>query len=258
MSNNIHSTAIISAKAKIGENVSIGPFVIVEDDVEIGNNTKIETGTILFSGARIGKNVHLFPYTMISGTPQDLKYNGEPTLTYIGDNTVIREFATINKGTDATGKTSIGSNCLIMSYCHIAHDCSLGDNIIMSNSTQLGGHVVIEDWVVVGGVAKVHQFCRIGKHAMIGADVKLVKDVAPFTLVDRKPAQVEGVNKIGLRRRGFSENVIKELQDFYDTIIFSKFNNQTGITEFKKRGQISEDVKYCIDFIENSVRGIHR
>lgn len=254
----IHSTAIVSDKAKIGKNVRIGPFSIIEDDVEIGDNCEIRSSVIIANGSRIGKNCKFFAGAVISTEPQDLKFDGEPTHVYIGDNTMVREFATINRGTRETGKTSIGSNCLIMSYCHVAHDCSVGDNVIISNVTQLAGHVTIEDWVVLGGMAKIHQFCRVGKHSMVGADCKVVKDVAPFTLVDRKPAQVEGINKVGLRRRGFANDVIQEIEQFYDTILFSGYNNRDGITKFSEREKIHEEVRYCIDYIENSVRGIHR
>lgn len=258
MNDNIHSSAIISNKAEIGNNVKIGSNVVIEDDVIIGNNCEIRSGAIISNGARIGNNVRIFSYAIISAEPQDLKYNNEITYVSIGDNTVVREFATINRGTEATGKTVIGSDCLIMTYCHVAHDCILGNNIIMSNAVQLGGHVEIEDWVVLGGVAKIHQFCKVGKHSMIGADTKIVKDVAPYTLVDRKPAQVEGINKIGLRRRGYTPELIKEIEQFYDTILFSGFNNKDGINQYLKREIISDEVRHCIDFIQNSVRGIHR
>jgi UDP-N-acetylglucosamine acyltransferase len=258
MSELIHKTAIVSQKAKIGENVSIGAFSIIEDDVIIGDNTEIRSSVVIANGARIGKNCKIFTGAVISTEPQDLKFSGEPTLVKIGDNTCIREFATINRGTNETGETIVGSNCLIMSYCHVAHDCRVGDNVIISNVSQLAGHVTIEDWVVLGGVAKIHQFCRVGKHSMVGADCKVVKDVAPFTLVDRKPAQVEGINKVGLRRRGFSAEVIQEIESFYDTILFSGYNNRDGIAKFLENPPVCDDVKYCIEFIENSVRGIHR
>ena len=258
MSNNIHPQAIVSNLARIGENVSIGPFAIIEDDVEVGDNSEIRSGAVLANGARLGKNVRVFSNAVISTEPQDLKFEGESTLTIIGDGTTIREFATINRGTKETGKTQVGNNCLIMSYCHVAHDCVLGDNIVMSNVCQLGGHVVIEDWVVIGGVSKIHQFCRVGKHSMIGADTKVVKDVAPYTLIDRKPAQVEGINKIGLRRRGYNQEIINVIEKFYDTLIFSGFNNRDGIKEFQKHNALSDEINYCINFIESSVRGIHR
>ncbi|MFA5511499.1 MAG: acyl-ACP--UDP-N-acetylglucosamine O-acyltransferase, partial [Candidatus Kapaibacterium sp.] len=157
MSVKIHNTSIVSSKAKIGVNVNVGPYSIIEDDVEIGDNCEIRSNVIIANGARIGRNCKLFSGAVISTEPQDLKFDGEPTYVNIGDNTVIREFATINRGTKETGLTTIGSDCLIMTYCHVAHDCRIGDNVIISNVTQLAGHVTIEDWVVMGGVAKVHQ-----------------------------------------------------------------------------------------------------
>ncbi|HRP01952.1 MAG TPA: acyl-ACP--UDP-N-acetylglucosamine O-acyltransferase [Candidatus Kapabacteria bacterium] len=258
MNENIHPTALISPNATIGNNVKIASNVLIEDDVIIGDNCEIRNGAVIANGSRIGNNVKIYSYAIISSEPQDLKYDNEKTYVYIGDNTEIREFATINRGTHATGRTIVGENCLIMTYCHVAHDCHLGNNIIMSNASQLGGHVIIEDWVVLGGVTKIHQFCKLGMHSMIGADAKVVKDVAPYTLIDRKPAQVEGINKVGLRRRGYSNELIKEIEQFYDTILFSGFNNKDGIKEFLKREVISDEVKHCIEFIQNSVRGIHR
>lgn len=258
MARKFHPTAIISEQAIIGDNVTVGPFTIIEDDVEIGGNCEIRSSVVIGKGARIGSNVKIFSGAVISTEPQDMKFDGEHTLTIIGNNTTIREFATINRGTKETGKTQIGDNCLVMAYCHVAHDCIVGDNVIMSNVVQLAGHVVVEDWAILGGVAKIHQFCKIGKHSMIGADVKIVKDVPPFTLVDRKPAQVEGVNKIGLRRRGFTPETISEIEQFYDTLLFSGLNNSDGIAKFMQRDKICDEVQYCIDFIKSSVRGIHR
>lgn len=249
---------LISDKALIGKNTIIEPLAIIEDDVVIGENCIIQNGAKICNGARIGDNVKVYSYAVVSGEPQDLKYKGEKTYTYIDNNTTIREFATVNRGTIETGMTKVGKNCLIMSYCHIAHDCILGDNVILSNVTQLAGHVVLEDWVIMGGVSKVHQFCRIGKHSMIGADTKIVMDVAPFTLVDGNPARVETINKIGLKRRGFAPEIINEIEEFYDTLLFSGLNNKDGISKFLERQGISEEVLYCIDFIKNSKRGIHR
>jgi UDP-N-acetylglucosamine acyltransferase len=249
---------LISEKALIGENTIIEPLAIIEDDVIIGDNCIIQSGAKICNGARIGSNVKVYSYAVVSGEPQDLKYKGEKTYTFIDNNTTIREFATVNRGTVETGMTKVGKNCLIMSYCHIAHDCILGDNVILSNVTQLAGHVVLEDWVIMGGVSKVHQFCKIGKHSMIGADTKIVMDVAPYTLVDGNPARVETINKIGLKRRGFAPEIISEIEEFYDTLLFSGLNNKDGISKFLERKQVSEEVLYCINFIKNSKRGIHR
>lgn len=255
---NIHPSAIVSDKAKIGNNVTIGAFSIIEDDVEIGNNCEIRSSVVIANGARIGNNVKIFHGAVISTEPQDLKYKNEQTFVRIGDNTEIREYATINRATTATYETIVGSNCLIMTYCHVAHDCRLGDNIIISNASQLGGHVEIEDWVILGGVTKVHQFCRIGCHAMVGADVKITKDVPPYTLIGREPARVEGINKVGLRRRGFSKETITGIENFYDTILFSGLNTGDGIKSFVAKNNISDEVKHCVEYIEKSSRGIYR
>lgn len=254
----IHPTAIVSDKAKIGENTTIGPFTIIEDDVEIGNNCEIRSNVQIANGARIGNDVKIYHGVVIATEPQDLKYKNERTFAYVGDNTVIREYATINRATTATYETKVGANCLIMTYCHVAHDCILGDNIIMSNASQIGGHVEIEDWVILGGVTKVHQFCKIGCHAMVGADVKVVKDVPPYTLIGREPARVEGINKVGLRRRGFSREEINSIESFYDIILFSGLNTGDGIKEFKNKNKTTSHVEHCMNFIEKSSRGIYR
>jgi UDP-N-acetylglucosamine acyltransferase len=253
-----HPTAIISTKAEIGDNVSIGAFTIIEDDVKIGNNTEIRSSVILANGTRLGNNCKVFAGSIIGTEPQDLKFVNEPTIAQIGDNTVIREFVTINRGTVATGITRIGENCLVMSYCHVAHDCHIGNNVIMSNVSHLAGHVTIEDWANLGGFTKVHQFCTIGTHSMIGGDLKLVKDVAPYTLIGKVPPKVEGINKIGLKRKNFPQELINEIEEFYNMILYSGYNITDGIAEFMKRPYISPEVKHCIGFIKKSERGIHR
>jgi UDP-N-acetylglucosamine acyltransferase len=253
----IHPTAIVSEDAKIGEDVRIGPYSIIEDNVEIGSGCEIRSSVMVGRGTRLGDECCLFHGAVVGTEPQDLKYDGEETYAIIGDKTTVREYATINRGTSATGKTVVGRECLIMAYSHVAHDCRLGEHVIMSNVTQLAGHVEIADWVIFGGVAKVHQFCNIGSHVMIAADAMVVKDVPPFVLLGRKP-QVEGVNKIGLRRRGFSNQIIDEIENFYDTVIFSGFNTRDGIRKYKDGREAIEEVRYCMDFIENSMRGIYR
>ncbi len=254
----IHPTAIVSPKAELGTGVSVGPFSIIEDDVQVGDNTEIRSSVVLANGARIGSDCRIHSSCVIATEPQDLKYKNERTYAFVGDRTVLREYVTVNRGTVETGKAVVGDDCLIMTYCHVAHDCRVGNNVIMSNVSQLAGHVTIEDWVILGGVAKIHQFCTVGSHSMIGADVKIVKDVPPFTLVGRQPAKVEGVNKIGLRRRGFKSKTIRAIEEFYDTVLFSGMNNTEGIKHYKAKGDLLEEVEYCIKFIENSKRGIHR
>ncbi|ROL61241.1 acyl-ACP--UDP-N-acetylglucosamine O-acyltransferase [Bacteroidetes/Chlorobi group bacterium ChocPot_Mid] len=255
---NIHPTAIVSKQAKIGENVTIGAFTIIEDDVEIGNGTTIRSNVVLANGARIGKDVLICNGAVIATEPQDLKFGGEKTYAYVGDRTVIREYATINRGTHATGKAVVGEDCFIMAYCHVAHDCVVGNHVIMANATQLAGHVHVDDWVTIGGVVKIHQFCRVGCHSMLGADVKIAKDVPPYTLVGSIPAKIDGINKIGLKRRGFSSELIAEIDEFYKTILHSGYNTNDGIKKFLERNHISDEVKACIKFIEESQRGIYR
>jgi len=258
MSVEIHPTAIVSKKAEIGTNVKIGPYSIIEDNVVIGDGNEIKSHVYIASGSRIGKNNRFFSYSVIGTEPQDLKYSGAPTEAIIGNENTIREFATINRGTESTGKTIVGSNNLIMTYCHIAHDNRVGSNIVMANVAQFGGHVKIEDWVVVGGVVKVHQFCSIGCHSMIGADVKIVKDVPPYTLIGKSPAKVEGINSIGLKRRGFSTETIKSIEEFYKFLIYSGLNVSDGLAKYMKKEIITEEVRHCIEFVKNSNRGIHR
>lgn len=255
-----HPTAIVSPKAKIEENVRIGPYCIVNDDVYISEGTELIANVYLDNGTQIGKNCLLFPGAVIATKPQDLKYDNSATKAIIGDNNEIREFVTIHRGTQHTGATIVGNNNLIMAYCHIAHDCRVGNNNILANVVQLAGHVHIEDWVVIGGVVKIHQFCRIGAHAMIGGDVKVVKDIPPFTLVGENPPKVSGINKIGLKRRGFPEEVIKEIDNFYRLIFHSGLNNSDGIRKYLEThpNGILPEIQHCIEFIQTSERGVYR
>lgn len=254
----IHKSAIVSAKAQIGKNTSIGPNTLIEDNVIIGENCEIKNNVVLANGARIGNNVKIFTGAIIAAAPQDLKYDNEPTLAIVGDDTVVREYATINRGTTATGETRVGKNCLIMTYCHIAHDCILGDNIIMSNGCQLGGHVEIEDWVGLGGVVLVHQFSKLGKHSFIGAGIKVVKDFPPFILTGKMPPKIEGINKIGLKRRGFSDDTIKKIDRFYRDLTRSGKTNKNLFAEYEAQEDLIPEIKDCIRFINSSERGIYR
>lgn len=253
-----HNTAIISKEAKIGENVIIGPYSIIEDDVEIGDNTEIRAHVHLANGSRIGRSCRIHSGCVIATEPQDLKFGGEPTLAIVGDRTVLREFVTVNRGTKHSGMSKVGSDCLLMAYCHVAHDCRVGNNVIMANATQLGGHVQIDDWANTGGVVKVHQFCRVGMHSFVGADVKIVKDVPPFTLIGRDPAKVEGINKIGLRRRGFTPEQIDNIEEFYKVILNSGLNVSDGIRRIMEKENLPPEVLHCIEFIKSSERGIVR
>jgi UDP-N-acetylglucosamine acyltransferase len=259
MSVHIHPLASVAPEARIGSNVTIGPFAVIESDVEIGDGSNISAHATLMNGTRIGSECSVFPGAVIGAVPQDLKFKGEKTLAIIGDRTVIRECATVNRGTEATGRAIIGKDCLIMAYCHVAHDCTVGDHVIMSNVSQLAGHVSIGNWVILGGLAKVIQFCTVGDHAMIGADCKITKDVAPYALIGREPAKVEGVNKIGLRRRGFSNDAIDAIQELYSAVFFSGMNTTDGLEEYLRlHPNMLPEVASCMEFIRSSRKGIIR
>jgi len=256
---NIHPTAIVSPAAKLGNNVSIGAFSIVEDDVTIGDNTKIGYHCIIAKRTTIGKNNKIYNSAVLGTDPQDMKYRGEPTTTIIGDNNIIREFVTINNGTNENEYTIVGNNNVLLSYVHIAHDNRIGNNIIVSNIVQFGGHVTVEDNVVVGGCAAVHQFCTIGKLTMIGAGAIITQDATPFSLIDRVP-KFSSINRIGLTRNGFSEELRREISNFYQLVFKSGHNNTAGIKAYleTKTGNIAPEIQYIIDFINNSKRGVIR
>ncbi|MCE3280010.1 MAG: lpxA [Bacteroidetes bacterium] len=214
----------IHPEAKIGKNVTVSAFSSVYENVEIGDGTWIGPNVTIFSGARIGKNCKIFPGAVIAAVPQDLKYKGEDSVVEIGDNTIIRECVTINRGTVDKMKTKIGDNCLLMAYVHIAHDCILGDNIIIANSVNLAGHVDIEDYVIIEGGTGVGQFVRIGAHAFVSGLTGVRKNVPPFTKAAREPLQYVGVNSVGLRRRGFSNETILQIEDIYRTLYVKGLN----------------------------------
>ena len=252
----VHSTAIVDPKAIIGDNVTIGPFSIIEAGVFIGDRTTVGNNVTISSGTHIGKDCKIFHSASIGAIPQDLKYNNEETLLYIGDRTVIREFVSVNKGTSALGKTEIGSDCLLMASVHVAHDCVVGNNVIMSNLTTLGGHVNIDDWVILSGGVLVHQFCNISKHAFIGAGALVTQDVPPFILAAGSPVEYSGINSVGLKRRGFSIDDRKELKKIYKMYFRSKNNRKENLLKIKKELASFKYTKLITDFIENSERGI--
>lgn len=216
--------AYVHPAAKIAPSVVIDPFVTIDQNVEIGEGTRIGSNVTIMEGARIGKNCTIFPGAVISAIPQDLKFRGEETLAIIGDNTTIRECVTVNRGTAARGKTVVGNNCLLMAYCHVAHDCIVGDNVIMSNATQLAGEVVVDNFAVIGGGTLVHQFCHIGPHVMIQGGALVNKDIPPYVKAAREPIAYAGVNSIGLRRRNFSNEQIREIQEIYRYLYLSGLN----------------------------------
>ncbi|MCS6989452.1 MAG: acyl-ACP--UDP-N-acetylglucosamine O-acyltransferase [Chloroherpetonaceae bacterium] len=223
MSVEIHPTAIVSPKAKLADGVSIGAFAVVEDDVEIGEGTLVQPRAHIASGARIGKRCRIFVGAVVSMIPQDLKFKGETSFVVVGDETTIREYATLHRGTGENGKTVVGSNCLIMAYVHLAHDVVVGDHVIISNATQVGGHCEIGDHATIGGVCGIHQFTRVGRHAMVASSSRVVYDVPPFVMAGREPFRYEGLNLVGLKRRGFPPETLKTLRDIYRVIF------QTGL-----------------------------
>ena len=252
----VHSTAIVDPNAKIGDDVTIGPFSVIEAGVSIGDRTTVGNNVTISSGTHVGKDCKIFHSASIGAIPQDLKYNNEETFLYIGDRTVIREFVSINKGTSALGKTEIGSDCLLMASVHVAHDCIVGNNVIMSNLTTLGGHVNIDDWVILSGGVLVHQFCNISKHAFIGAGALVTQDVPPFILAAGSPVEYSGINSVGLKRRGFSIDDRKELKNIYKMYFRSKNNRKENLSKIKKELALLKYTDLIVEFIENSERGI--
>ena len=253
---NIHPSAIIDPKAQIGENVKIGPFVIIENDVVIGDGTEIKSSAVIKSGARIGKECRIFQSAVISEIPQDLKFSGEKTLLEIGDRTTVREFCTLNRGTSELGKSSIGNDCLLMAYVHVAHDCVIGDKTILANGVQLAGHVSIGYHVTIGGMTPIHQFCNVGDHAFVGGGYRVVQDVPPYILASGEPLKFAGVNNVGLRRRGFSSESRMNIKRVYKQIFYSAMNMSESIKEIKSNIEQTEEVKIILNFIENSNRGL--
>lgn len=248
--------AYIHPAAKIAPSVVIDPFVTIEQNVEIGEGTRIGSNVTIMEGARIGKNCTIFPGAVISGIPQDLKFQGEETLAIIGDNTTIRECVTINRGTASKGKTVVGNNCLIMAYSHVAHDCVVGDNVIISNATQIAGEVVVDNFAVIGGGTLIHQFCHIGPHVMIQGGALVNKDIPPYVKAAREPISYAGVNSIGLRRRGFSNDTIREIQDIYHYLYLSGYNNSDAVERIEAELPATKERDEIIMFVRNSKRGI--
>lgn len=252
----IHPTAIINPGAELAENVTVGPYAIIENDVFIGPGCKIGPFVYLGSGARLGSRVQLFNGAVIATNPQDLKFKGESSTVEIGNDTVVREYATIHRGTEATGRTVVGSNCFLMAYSHVAHDCVIADKVIMANSVNLAGHVHLEEHVSIGGVVPVHQFVRIGRHSFIGGGYRVPKDVPPYILAAGEPLRFAGLNIVGLKRRGFSVETLTALKQAYTLIYNSSLNVSQGIARIKEEMQIIPEIQQVIDFIEQSERGI--
>ena len=250
--------AYIHPAAKIHPSVVIDPFVSIDQNVEIGEGTHIGSNVTIMEGARIGKHCNIFPGAVISGIPQDLKFNGEETTAEIGDYTTIRECVTVNRGTASRGKTTVGSRCLIMAYSHIAHDCKIGDNVIMSNATQVAGEVVVDNFAVIGGGTLIHQFCHLGEHVMIQGGAHINKDIPPFVKAGRDPIAFTGINSIGLRRRNVNNDQIRDIQETYRYLYLSRLNVSDAVDRIEAELPATPERDLIIEFIRNSKRGIVR
>ena len=253
----IHPTAIVSGKAELADGVIVDPYAIIEDDVVIGEGTYIGPHTLIANGARIGKNCKIHNGAVVSTAPQDLSYKNERTFFELGDNSTIREFCTLNRGTTKQHfKSSVGSNCLLMAYVHVAHDCVIGNNVIIANSVQMAGHITIQDFAIIGGLTAIHQFVNIGAHTMIGGHFRIPKDVPPFIIAGGWPVSFERLNIIGLRRRGFTKEALDALNDAYRILYLSKLNVSQGVERINATMTVTPEIKMVLDFIAASKRGI--
>ena len=257
MATEIHKTAVVDKGANIGDDVYIGPYVVIESDVEIGDGCRIEPFAQIKRFTKMGKNNHIHSYACIGGPPQDLKFKGEESYLIIGDDNCIREYVTLNRGTKhGGGVTKIGSRCLIMAYVHVAHDCILSDEVIMANAATLAGHVIIEEGAVLGGLSAVHQFVRIGKYAYIGGMTGVAQDVPPYTLIAGERGSMHGLNLVGLKRRGFSKEDITSLKKAYKILWREGLKKEEAIEKIQAELGNSDKVMELIEFVKNSERGV--
>jgi UDP-N-acetylglucosamine acyltransferase len=254
----ISNLAYVHPNARLAENVTVEPFAYISENVEIGEGTWIGPNATILDGARIGKNCRIFPSSVISAIPQDLKFRGEETTAEIGDGTTIREGATVNRGTASAGKTVLGRNCLLMTYAHVGHDCILGNNCILGNGAGLAGEVKVHDWAILSAGTLVHQFSRIGGHVMIGGLSKVRTDVPPFIKADRDPLTYLGINTVGLTRRGFEKERIDAIHNIYRLIYQNGLNVSQALDRIEKEMNPSPDREYILEFIRKSERGIIR
>jgi UDP-N-acetylglucosamine acyltransferase len=252
----IHKTAIISDRAEIGSDVKVGPYSIIERDVVVGDGCQIASNVLLAEGAVLKAEVQVHHGAVIGSIPQDLKFEGEESQAVIGEKTVVREYATINRGTKDRGETTIGKDCLIMAYAHVAHDCALGDNVILANSVNLAGHIEIDEHAIIGGVVPVHQFVKIGAHAMIGGGYRVQQDIVPYALAAGYPLKIVGLNSIGLKRRGFERDAIKTLEEVYKILFFSNLNTTQALVKIDSEIEKTPEVQVVLDFMARSNRGI--
>lgn len=253
---NIHPTAMVARPEKIPESTIVGAYTVIEDDVEIGENVWIDSHVSIKEGAHIGDGSKIYFCAAVSGPPQDLKFAGEKTELIVGKNCIIREYVTLNRGTKAHGRTEIGDNCLFMAYCHVAHDCIIGPNVIVVNAVNMGGHVEIGDQAIIGGGTEIHQFCRIGEHAMVGGGFKVAQDIIPYSLAAGYPLACKGLNLIGLSRRGFAKETISKLKTAFKYLMDKKLKTTEALTKIEDEIEMIPEIRRVIDFIRSSERGV--
>ena len=255
----IDPRAAVDPSARLAADVTVGAFAVIGPQVEIGAGSVIGPHAVVQGPTRIGRDNHILPFASIGGMPQDKKYHGEPTWLEIGDRNTLFEFVTLNRGTTQDrGKTSIGNDNWIMAYVHVAHDCQVGNNIILANNTTLAGHVSIEDWAILGGFTKVHQFCRIGAHSFTGMNVDLARDVPPYMMVSGTPAEPRGINSEGLRRRGFTAGQIRNVKNAYRVLYRSELRLEEALAKLRTLAAGQAELKCLVEFLESSERGITR
>ncbi len=257
MHSRIHQTAIVDHAADIGSNVEIGPYSIIEAGVKIGDGCSIASHAVIASGTELGSGCRIFKGAVLGTIPQDLKFHGEETKLFVGERTVLREYCTLNRGTEEGGSlTRVGSDCLIMTYAHVAHDCKIGNHVILANGLTMAGHVTIEDYVGVSGLVLIHQYVRIGTYAYIGGGSRIPQDVPPYVLLNGDPARYFGVNSVGLQRTGFTDEQIAAIKRAYKYIFRSKMNLTQAVEAIRSDLEETEEIKIILDFIEKSERGL--
>ena len=254
----IHSTAIVDSSAKIGDNCTIGPYCMIGENVSLGDNSNLHSHVVLDGDLTIGEHAEIFPFACIGKQTQDLKFQGDAGDIRIGSNVTIREYVTVNSPTSGEGSTTVGDDCHILAYCHIAHDCRVGNNVVMSNATNLAGHVIVDDHVVFGGLVGVHQFCRIGTMAMIGTHSKIVQDIAPYSLAEGNPAFPKTVNKVGMERNGINADDIRKVSAAHKKLFRSGLTQEQALTEIKEELGETEELTSLITFVQDSERGLAR
>ncbi len=253
---NIHETAVVSKESEVGTGVQIGPYAVIGPGVTIGDGTRIMSHVVIDGNTRIGRECVLFPFSSIGLQTQDLKYKGKKTYVEIGDNTTLREYVTVNSGTNEGEITKVGSDCHIMAYCHIAHACNVGNNVIMSNCATLAGDVIVEEGAIIGGLSGVHQFTRIGSLCFIGGMTKITQDCPPFMMVDGNPAEVKGINSVGMKRNNVSESAQKSLKEAYKILYRQKLSTRQALDKIRAEVAGCNELERLTAFIESSERGI--